>query len=291
MLLPACGARLVQHMSVQRCVLPSCSIRRCLQQSRVYSDGHRCKSSAPQNLGVEADCVPADSSSTKAGLKQVALVATASGLVLGLCNYKFQRFAEEHPDSILAQDANDGIGWCLANYVVPISVTAGGVAVWLGAQCTIFGLARSWWFGSQRHWACTLLCGLTAGHYTQEIFVNKWSGDALFAHHCGAVVHALCLQCVNAWRGLLMGWGAVYEVGSVLLNLGYLGYIPRSYGHYLAGATSVLGMGLGLHSLTRHFPSTGLNAPARFCVTALLIIGAFRVQIAHANLTSSGCHA
>lgn len=120
---------------------------------------------------------------------------------------------------------------------------------------------------------------LHAGNACEQVECN-----ALLAHHCGAVAHALCLHCVNAWRGLLIAWGGVYEAGSVLLNLGYLGFIPQAAGHCLAGATSLVGMGLGAHGLIRYLPSGGFNSAARFCVTALLIIGVGRVQIAYANL-------
>lgn len=188
-----------------------------------------------------------------------------------------ESFASGHPDSILAQSMDDGVDWRLANYVVPLVVTAGGVVFWCTTQWTIFGLSAAWWFGSQRHWVTTALAGLAAGHYIQEVFANRWSGHALLAHHLGAVLHALCLVRVNAWRGMLMGWSAVYEMGSLLLNFGYVGLIPRSLGHSIAAATTCVGMGLGLHSLARHRPHMGLNAPARFCVTALLCIGVGRI--------------
>lgn len=226
-------------------------------------------------------------SSRNVDLIQMLAISASSGLALGLLNYSFERYADENPDSIFAHDVEDGVGWRIANYVVPVSVTASGSALWFATQCTIFGRCSSWWFGSQPHWVTTLLCSLTVGHYMQEVFVNKWSGQALFAHHCGAIAHAFCLLHANAWRGLLLCWSALYEVGSVLLNFGYIGFIPEYLGHLSAAATTTVGMGLGLQSLSRHRPSFGFNAPARFCVMALLCIGAGRIQVAHKHLSKS----
>lgn len=222
----------------------------------------------------------------KKPLLQIFSIGSVSGLVLGYCNIRCERYADEHPDSLLARDVGDGIGWRFANYVVPLGVTSGGFIFWFMTQCTMFGRCGLWWFGSQPHWFATLLAGLTIGHYTQEVFANKWSGEALVAHHFGAVAHAVCLVHVNAWRGLLIGWSAIYEAGSVLLNFGYIGLIPQSLGHAMAAGTTIAGMGLGLHSLIRHRPDFGLNVPARLCITALLCIGAGRIQVARANLSS-----
>lgn len=216
----------------------------------------------------------------------MGVLVQRKNLFLGCCNIECERFADEHPDSILAREVGDGIGWRLANYVVPVGVTTAGCALWLLTQCTVFGRCGMWWFGSHPHWVATLLAGLTIGHYTQEVLVNKWSGEACLAHHFGAVVHAFCLVRVNAWKGLLMGWSAIYEAGSVLLNFGYMGLIPQHIGHTMVVGTTSVGMALGLHSLVRHRPVFGLNGPACFCITALLCIGAGRIQVAHANLSS-----
>lgn len=211
-------------------------------------------------------------------LFQTCAIGACAGLVLGICNSECESYADKHPDSVLARDVGDGVGWRVANYVVPVSVTAGGVALWLTAQCTVFGRCSMWWFGSRRHWVSTFLCSLTIGHYAQEVCVNKWSGHAFVAHHIGAMAHAMCLLRVNAWRGLLMAWGGLYEVGSVLLNFGNLGYLPKTIGHCSVAATTSIGMALGMRSLARHRPSFGLNGAARFCVTALLCIGAGRIH-------------
>lgn len=198
--------------------------------------------------------------------------------MLGWCNATCESYADKHPDSVLARSAGDSVGWRIANYVVPVSVTAGGVAMWLVAQCTIFGRCSTWWFGSQRHWISTFLCSLTIGHYTQEVFCNKWSGHVLVAHHVGAITHAMCLLHVNAWRGLLLAWGGLYEAGGVLMNVGTLGYIPEAIGNWSIPASSAIGMALGIRSLAQHRPSFGLNGAARCCVTALLCIGAGRIH-------------
>eukprot|EP00928_Gymnodinium_smaydae_P080288 TRINITY_DN6400_c1_g2_i1.p1 TRINITY_DN6400_c1_g2~~TRINITY_DN6400_c1_g2_i1.p1 ORF type:complete len:293 (+),score=19.57 TRINITY_DN6400_c1_g2_i1:40-918(+) len=256
-----------------------------LSSSRKFGDclGFTCKFGRG-GLEKDVNTISQDAKSKAGSCFHILAVGATSGIILGSCNLGLERFADTHPDSVLARHTKDGIGWRLANYVVPVSVTAGGFALWLASQCTIFGRCSTWWFGSQQHWVSTLLMGVTLGHYVQEIVANRWSGYPIFAHHLGAIALSLCLQRANAWRGLLLGWGAVYEAGSVLLNFGYLGYIPTKFGHAFAAMSTFVGMGFGIHGLARYKPILALNGPARFCVTTLVCIGAGRIHIAHSNL-------
>lgn len=240
---------------------------------------HKLETFAKDNATKESSWTP--------DLSKSFAVSSFLGLVLGLCNCECESYADKYPDSVLARNVGDGVGWRVANYLVPVSVTAGGVALWLTAQCSIFRGCSMWWFGSQHHWVTTFLCNLTIGHYTQEVCANKWSGHALVAHHMGAIAHAMCLLRVNAWRGLLIAWGGLYEAGSVLVNFGNLGYIPKDIGLWSLAATTSIGMVLGIRSLAQHRPNFGLNGAARFCVSALLCIGAGRIQAALQEIQST----
>lgn len=222
------------------------------------------------------------------GFKTVLTISAVLGSGLGAINLGLQRYAQRHPHSALAQDV-DGDSRRMHNYVVPISSTILGLGLWLAAAFTgpLSGAAAGWagwWFGAQPQWAVTGLLGLSAGHYAQEILANKWCGPSLLAHHLVAVGAALGMHATSCLRGLLLSWGAIYEAGSLLLCLGYVGVLPRCAGHWAATVSSVAGMGIGLYGLVARQSARRLNGTTWFIVMTLLALGLGRIQEGAANL-------
>lgn len=216
-------------------------------------------------------------------------LSAALGFGLGTVNLSLQRYVQHNPHSLLARDIEDDCRR-MCNYIVPISSTIAGLGLWLAAVFTgpfsvpaMTGWA-GWWFGAQQQWAVTGLLGLSAGHYAQEILANQWCGVTLMLHHVVAIGTALCMQATNCWRGLLLSWGALYEAGSLLLCLGYVGVVPRLAGHWAATVSSLAGMGLGLHGLIARQSRQRINAPAWFTVVILFVLGLGRIQEGAENL-------
>jgi len=212
-------------------------------------------------------------------------IGAISAFALGLANVCLERYAQKHPSSRLGRDMNDGCNRRLYHYVVPILSMGIGLALWLAALCCwqLDGQEQDWWFGPQRQFAATWAVGLGAGHYAQEIVANQWCGSVLFLHHVAAVAHAFCLQASSSWSGLLVSWSGVYEAGSLLLCLGYIGAVSRPVGHWAATLSSVMGMCLGLHGLVVH-GFCEFNAAAWFSVIALVGLGIGRIQDGVDNL-------
>jgi len=231
------------------------------------------------------------------GFKAVLGISVILGAGLGAVNLALQKYVQIYPQSLLAQNV-DGDTRRMYNYVVPITSTIAGLGLWFAAVFTgpissgasMMGWA-GWWFGAQPQWAVTGLLGLSAGHYAQEIVANKWCGPTLLLHHVVAIGAALGIQATSCWRGLLLSWGALYEAGSLLLCLGYVGILPRCAGHWAATVSSVAGMGLGLHGLiARQSLLHHLNAAAKFNVTMLLVLGLGRIQEGADNLVRLALH-
>lgn len=204
-------------------------------------------------------------------------------------NWGLQRYVKRYPDSRFAKEL-EGDTWRLHHYIVPVTSMAIGLALWIGSMCGGIDTWNEWWFGAQRQWSATLALGLGAGHYAQELLMNEWSGTILMMHHIAAVLFAWCLEATSSWRGLLMSWGGVYEAGSLLLCLGYLGAVSRPLGHWAACVTSVVGMCFGLHGLVVHRPLSELNAATWFSIIALLLLGVGRIQDGIVNIQRLNKH-
>lgn len=204
---------------------------------------------------------------------------------LGLLNWFLEQHARFNADLYLHSQVGDDCGWLLHNYVVPITSTTMGLCLWLISVLTLMRSDRvSWWYGAPKQSTVALILGLGAGHYVQEILVNRWSGAAIFIHHIMAIIMAFCLQFTQAWRGLLISWCAVYEAGSLQLLLGYIGVLPNAVGHGAAAFTSILGMGIGCYAFAVRKPVKELDVYGWFTIFALVFVGIGRVQIAFTHL-------
>jgi len=216
---------------------------------------------------------------------EMLFIGAMSACALGMANICLEQYAKRHPRSLLGRDTNDGCNRRMCHYVVPILSMGTGLALWLVALCCwqLDGTGEDWWFGPQRQLAATWAVGLGAGHYAQEIVANQWCGTVLLLHHVAAVLHAFCLHAASSWSGLLVSWSGVYEAGSLLLSLGYIGAVSRPVGHWAATLSSVIGMCLGVHGLlVQGFCE--LNAAAWFSVIALVGLGIGRIQDGIDNL-------
>lgn len=212
-------------------------------------------------------------------------VGAMSALGLGMANICLERYAKRHPSSRLGRDMNDGCNRRLHHYVVPILSMVVGLTLWLAALCCwqLDRHAEDWWFGTQQQLAATWALGIGAGHYAQDIVANQWCGTVLLLHHMAAVAHAFCLHAASSWGGLLVSWSGVYEAGSLLLCLGYIGAVSRHVGHWGATLSSVVGMCLGIHGIVVH-GFCDFNAAAWFSVIALVGLGIGRIQDGVDNL-------
>lgn len=222
----------------------------------------------------------ASASSLQALLRLSAVI----GPGLAAVNLGLQKYAEEHPQSLMAR-AIEGDNRLFCHYVVPIFSAAAGLGLWLAAVVTAGPSWGAWYFGALRQRAVTGLLALSAGHYGQELFANEGCGLALQLHHVIAVGVALGVEAASCWRGLLVSWGALYEAGSLLLCLGYVGVLPRGAGHWAATLSSVGGMAMGVHGLLRPGGLRRLNAAAWFNVTILLALGLGRIREGASNLS------
>jgi len=205
-------------------------------------------------------------------------IGALSGFSLGFANVALQDYVRRNPTSRLARDMNDDCNRRLCHYVVPMTAMGVGLILWLIAVCTPLQEKQDWWFGSQRQWAVTGVLGFSAGHYAHDIFANQWCGTLLFLHHIAAVAHAVCLQAASSWSGLLLSWSGVYEVGSLVLCMGYIGAVSRPLGHWAATVSTAVGMSFGLHGLIVRWPLSELNAAAWFSIVTLLVLGIGRIQ-------------
>lgn len=231
----------------------------------------------------------------------IIVVGTISGCALGALNMGLKKYVAKHPESRLSRDLQDGCNRQLHDYIVPVLSMALGCSFVIIALCGVDCLHcfkeskeamqrwSEWWFESvpsRGSWAWASAIGLGAGHYTQDLLSNNWAGLPLFVHHVFAVVHAFCLQASSSWAGMLLTWSGVYEAGSLLLCLGYVGTVPRCFGHWAAMVTTCFGMALGVHGMIVRPVLSELNGAAWFCVVALLLLGLGRIQDAVESLRS-----
>mmetsp|Transcript_120223 Transcript_120223/g.256568 ORF Transcript_120223/g.256568 Transcript_120223/m.256568 type:complete len:245 (-) Transcript_120223:161-895(-) len=220
-----------------------------------------------------------------------------SAVVLGLVNVSLEKYIQRNPNSCLNCDMDDGCNRRLSHYIVPMMSMGLGVTFVLVDICCPFGLSdlkkldsspwQDWWFGVQQRWAATWAMSIGAGHYAQEIFANRWCGVVLFVHHLAAIAHAFFLEAASSWSGLLLSWSGVYEAGSFILCLGYVGAVSRRAGHWWAIASTSVGLCFGVHGLFVqwcHAQLSELNAAAWCSIITLLGLGVGRIQDGVQNL-------
>mmetsp|Transcript_56502 Transcript_56502/g.143170 ORF Transcript_56502/g.143170 Transcript_56502/m.143170 type:complete len:219 (-) Transcript_56502:97-753(-) len=203
------------------------------------------------------------------------VIGAGWALWLGLANLTLERYAKRYPNSHLARDMHDECDQRLHHYIVPIFTMAVGIVVYVAGCFTNPIDIREWWFGVQQNWALPWATGLGAGHYLQEI-ITKRCDTLLLLHHVAAIGLCFAVCMATAWTGLLMSWAFVYELGSLLLCLGYVGVAPRLLGHFAAALSSVVGMGFGLHGLL--MSRSELNSAVWISIIGLCGLGVGRIQ-------------